>query len=496
MTQTQAHFNNLFFSVGSIPTGSVKEYYAEVSSGKIDIQGQVVGPFMMPKKLSDYAHGASGTGNNNPNARDMALDAANAANPTVNYATYDNDGDGFVDAFIVIHAGKGAEVTGSVNDIWSHKWNFRSGPLNADGTKVYSYLTVPEDSKIGVCAHELGHLLFGWPDLYDTDYSSSGLGNWCLMAGGSWNGGGDTPAHPSAWCKANQGWVSVINQTTNQNVTIADVKSSKTVYRLWKSGGAGQEYFLVENRQKTKFDSQLPGGGLLIYHVDEAVAANSNEAHPKVALAQADGLNQLKTGANRGDPGDPYPGSTNNLTFNKTSNPNSLSYGNVDTCVGVTNISASGASMTVRLNVQCKTKETLLDKTVASEKLLRTEKLIEKSVFEKSVIEKRLEKPINDKAPKEVVEKPLDKGGEKLGEGGLGHAGQSSGGSNLEARIAALENAIRAIEPFIGSGLRPDIQNSAQQADYEETHARMREGIAQSKRYYDSKPPEGKPRED
>ena len=26
-----------------------------------------------------------------------------------------------------------------------------------------------------------------------------GIGNWCLMAGGSWNGGGDIPAHPSAW---------------------------------------------------------------------------------------------------------------------------------------------------------------------------------------------------------------------------------------------------------------------------------------------------------
>ena len=43
-------------------------------------------------------------------------------------------------------------------------------------------------------AHELGHLLFGFPDLYDTDYTSEGIGDWCLMAAGSWNGGGDTPA--------------------------------------------------------------------------------------------------------------------------------------------------------------------------------------------------------------------------------------------------------------------------------------------------------------
>ncbi len=71
----------------------------------------------------------------------------------------------------------------------------------ADGTKVFASLTIPEDAKLGVSAHELGHLLFGFPDLYDTDYTSAGTGNWCLMAGGSWNAGGDTPAHPSAWCK-------------------------------------------------------------------------------------------------------------------------------------------------------------------------------------------------------------------------------------------------------------------------------------------------------
>ncbi len=40
----------------------------------------------------------------------------------------------------------------------------------------------------GVFAHEMGHAAFGLPDLYDTDNSSEGLGNWSLMAGGSWNG--------------------------------------------------------------------------------------------------------------------------------------------------------------------------------------------------------------------------------------------------------------------------------------------------------------------
>ncbi len=351
--QAQQHFRDLFFSTGVLPNGSVREYYTEATNGLVTIAGEVVGPYRMPLTMAAYAHGNSGTGAALPNARTMARDAAQAANPDVNFGPYDNDHNGFVDAFIVVHAGPGAEVTGNVNHIWSHKWVLAGGALNADGIQIYPYLTVPEDARIGVCAHELGHLLFGFPDLYDTDYSSSGIGNFCLMAGGSWNGGGDVPCHPSAWCKANQGWVSVVNQTTNQTVTIDDVKNSHQVYRLWKDGASSTEYFLVENRQKTLYDRDLVGDGLLIWHIDESIGSNSDESHPKVALMQADGKKQLESGANRGDPGDPYPGSANNTTFNASSTPSSRSYAGSDTCVGVTSIGPSGSAMAARLTVSC-----------------------------------------------------------------------------------------------------------------------------------------------
>ena len=43
-------------------------------------------------------------------------------------------------------------------------------------------------------------------DRNDDDGASQGIGNWCLMAGGSWNGwAGDTPAHMSAR-GANKRW--------------------------------------------------------------------------------------------------------------------------------------------------------------------------------------------------------------------------------------------------------------------------------------------------
>jgi immune inhibitor A len=93
----------------------------------------------------------------------------------------------------------------------------------------------------------------------------------------SWGGGGDTPVHPSAWCKANQSWVTVDNRKTNAAVSIADVKASNTVYRLWNNGAAGNECFLLENRQQTGFDVSLPGAGLLIWHIDEAQSTNTDD---------------------------------------------------------------------------------------------------------------------------------------------------------------------------------------------------------------------------
>ncbi len=266
----------------------------------------------------------------------MARDAAILADADVDFSKYDNDGDGFVDAYVIVHAGRGAEETLDPNDIWSHKWVLSGGDLAVDGSKVFAYLTVPEDAKLGVCAHELGHLLFGFPDLYDTDGDSAGIGNWCLMAGGSWNGGGHTPAHPSAWCKMQANWASIETVSTNSNRTIKSVQLSRKILRLWKNGGGGQEYFLAEYRSKKGYDLHLPGEGLLVWHIDDSISGNSNQLHPQVALLQADGLKQLEAGSNRGDAGDAFPGTTNNITLNATSNPNTLSYGGISTEVEMT----------------------------------------------------------------------------------------------------------------------------------------------------------------
>jgi len=351
-----SHYDTLLNSMGILPTGSVKEYYNEVSYGLVELQF-VISPMWirLPNTLTYYANNQYGLGSWPQNAQRMAYDAVLAADPYMDFSQCDMDGNGEIDALIIIHAGPGAESTNNPNHIWSHAWVIPV-TLYVDGVRAYSYTTDPENAGCGVISHELGHRPFGLPDLYDTDYSSEGLGNWCLMAGGSWNGGGARPAHLSAWCKVRLGFVRVDTVRTNRVLqSIPAVEDSPVVYRLWTNGNTGNRYFLVENRRLKKFDSALPGEGLLIYHVDNLMSNNNNEWYPgrdpsshyKVALEQADGRWDLEHNVNRGDAGDPWPGTSNNRDFHNYSVPDSKDYGNpmVTTYVGVLNISDPGDIM-------------------------------------------------------------------------------------------------------------------------------------------------------
>jgi len=114
-----------------------------------------------------------------------------------------------------------------------------------------------------------------------------------------------------------------------------------------------KEYFLVENRNTAGFfDSYLNGQGLAIWHIEDNVRSNTSGSSSTVNLRPAwvelecaDGLNQLLLGVNRGDAGDPFPGSTNNTTFNNGTNPNSKSHNVFMTNVAVENIGPAGTTM-------------------------------------------------------------------------------------------------------------------------------------------------------
>jgi immune inhibitor A len=354
-TLPATHFKNMLFSQGANPGGSMHEYYNETSCGKLDLQGDVVGWISLPQPYSYYVAGQSGTGTYPRNTQKMVEDALAIAQQQVNFQQFDQDGDGYLDGLFVIHAGGGGETDPSLttrkDKIWSHQWNIPQ-PVVSNNVTAYAYCTEPEDGKVGVFCHEFGHML-GLPDLYDTTYRSSGVGVWCVMGGGSWNNGGNTPAHFCAWSKARLGWVKPTVLKKAGPLSLAAVEDCKKgkVYRLWTGGKPGTEYFLLENRQQTGFDAYLPAGGLLIWHIDDTQHNNDHPGSYWVGLLQADGKNDLEYGRNQGDAGDPYPGEAKNKRCDASSNPNSNDVLGVATGVAVAKIALKSGEVTCHTTV-------------------------------------------------------------------------------------------------------------------------------------------------
>lgn len=227
----------------------------------------------------------------------------------------------------------------------------------------HSQVNQPEDRicTIGIMCHELGHLTYDLPDLYDTDLSSYGIGSWCMMSYGSWGRttfSGDSPVSFTAWCRQRMGVLNPQNiGTTEETIVFPPLNESPSgARRIWIDPYKINEYFLLENRQKTGFDSATPGSGLLITHIDNRVGqSNATDARRLVDVEEADGLNSLDLNTSAGDAGDVFPGSTLNRSFGNSTNPSSKSNDQigedfVSSGIELTNIVSEGE--TISLSVE------------------------------------------------------------------------------------------------------------------------------------------------
>ena len=357
---TQSDFNGLFNTVGynsNGASGSVKDYYTESSYSQLTFSNTVYGWFTLPNTRAYYGANTGGAGTDiRPTV--MIADAIIQASAAVNYSNFDSDGDGWVDFFGVIHSGQGEEQTLAPADcIWSHQGSL-GYTVTEDGKKIRRYHTEPERlyanlTTIGVICHESGHF-FGVPDLYDTDGSSEGIGEWGLMGSGCWCGpsdNGSKPCHFCAWSKIALGWVTPTDIYAFQGgFSLPAWDQNGTVARVFIDEYKDGEYFLVTNRYKrtgtsdaTGFDEYLPGSGALVLHVDDYMSSNRDETRKKVDVEEADGLAQLDTPGNRGDSGDVFTSGS----FNDTSNPDANDNDGSSTGIVVNDFQGGGtASMT------------------------------------------------------------------------------------------------------------------------------------------------------
>ena len=364
-TYPAANFTPLLFdTTGAFPTGSLASYYDEVSGGLLQVRGRVFGWKTLPDTMNFYSNDSYGLARLAFPQNDAGLLYATLAafDDSVDFSQYDRNGDGYVDCVLLVHSDMGAE--GAASDR-RRFWSITSTVANAWGQaapyvtkdprpghpgqfmKVDQFSVLPEMSpvefraftEIGVYCHEFGHDL-GWPDLYDASSLGGGTnlgpGNWCLMATGAYGGDSRTPSrptHPCGWAKYDAGWIGMENLVDDGDHRFGPVESERTAYRLWYQGEASDEWFLLENRQKTGFDSGLPGHGLLVYRIQSDIMAtkrvlntvNSGQI-PALRVEEADGHYDLMSTINRGDPRDPFPGTTGADEFADATTPSTITY--------------------------------------------------------------------------------------------------------------------------------------------------------------------------
>lgn len=324
--------------------GSVYDYFHTQSNGQFLLNFDVVGPIEVSQKQAYYGKNDS-QGNDQYPAK-MVIEALKLIDGDVNYADYDWDGDGEVEQVYVIYAGMGESDSGDDDTIWPHEYTLDSahyygdgeGPQRLDGVKIDTYACGSELNGsgtidgIGTMCHEFSHCL-GYPDFYDTDYSGGqGMGYWDLMDAGSYCGDGYQPAGYTSYERWVGGWITPTELTADTTVT--DMKSLQEggeSFIIYNPGNRN-EYFLLENRQKTGWDESLPGKGLLILHVDynakawEENTPNDDPSHQRMTWIPADNEYQYftyertKYYTEEGMATDTYPYGSNN-SFSKSTTP-------------------------------------------------------------------------------------------------------------------------------------------------------------------------------
>jgi immune inhibitor A len=253
---TNAHYNDMLYSSKGITKRvrtdlkdprdgrpgidisgyTMKNMYEEMSKGAYTVTGEAIGWIKVPHSEAWYGAGAchaaiqdtSGHPDNPRGAAQLGIDVVDQLvkqNPNFPWADYDqedtgdadgdgnyNEPDGVVDHLVLVHAGEDKSSGGGAQGtfaIWAHS-SAIAGGYTVPGTqvKISNYIVQPENSGVGVFAHEYGHDL-GLPDLYDaTGAGDSDVEFWDLMSTGSHSGPifQSMPIHMGLWDKWVLGW--------------------------------------------------------------------------------------------------------------------------------------------------------------------------------------------------------------------------------------------------------------------------------------------------
>ncbi|MBD5356907.1 MAG: M6 family metalloprotease domain-containing protein [Bacteroides sp.] len=290
--------------------GSARDFYLDSSGGLFDPDFVVIGPVQLPGTVDFY--GADTDNKLDPNAWQMIVDACNAIDDEVDFSEFDADNDGAVDSIYFFYAGFGEADSSRGEVIWPHNGLLRDNwgvDLELDGKIINNYACSNEirfnsaptwlPVGIGTFVHEFGHVL-GIADHYDTRYSSGRIGveQWDTMAAASYNNNQNTPPAFSTFERAELGWMELTEvDPLQEGVLSVPVLTGEDPHALVVRvpDDATDEYFIIERRNKTGWDSTLPAEGVLVWHIDmveklwKTNDINIDPVHQHIDIVEADG---------------------------------------------------------------------------------------------------------------------------------------------------------------------------------------------------------------
>lgn len=357
-TKTKQEILDLFNKIGyneDKAQGSVRDFYHYASYGTFDLISDIYGPYIT-KSSMDY-YGENLPGGSDINVLELVTEAIENLPNDIDLSIYDNNNDGTVDNIHIVFAGYGEESGAPSSTIWSHEYP-QLLPITKNGYKFAGYSCTPElrsnmgngISRIGVICHELGHA-FGANDYYDVDYSNNGsfegTGVWDLMALGSWNNSGITPANFNPYVKIEDfGWITPLKPEGINSIQLSPYNYNPEVIQIPTSNP--DDYYLVEYRIGHSFDKGLPGEGVLIYHVHPSIGKRRttntvNNKHPQcfypVCASSKDSPFDSYNYGDINSAGCPFPGISNNTEFSASSMPNAFQWNGKTPDFSIKNIS-------------------------------------------------------------------------------------------------------------------------------------------------------------
>ena len=306
--------------------GSLSHFYSTMSSGAFTIKGSFLGKrYSSNSKASDYVSETSETGFGDFGRFALEVLQNVDQDPSIDFGDYDNDGpdgipnsgddDGFVDFIIISLMSRpigfiSKTATGALFLGFSHTFTTDDESASGGFIKIFPdngaiARTFNFSHAVGTMAHEYGHKL-GISDYYDTSFlrpkeqspkdDSAGIGAWGIMGTGTlgWNEN-DGPNPFCAYSLEQLGWIGKDNDRLielNQDISGMVVEPFSSGGNIYKIRLSQTEYLLLANRRNSVnfYDRNIPGSGLLIWHVNTAFNGNSDESRKVLDLECADGL--------------------------------------------------------------------------------------------------------------------------------------------------------------------------------------------------------------